>query len=134
MLKKYLSIPFLLHGRTFEGCDCYGLLMLYFENELGIVIKDFIGKSTVRTDADRSNNILCLDNSEDEWLPVELDDIRPNDILGFRNKSITINHVGIVIDPRFFLHTFDSIGCAASKISTWRSRLIAAYRHRGLVE
>lgn len=134
MLERYLSIPFLLHGRTFDGCDCYGMLMLYFQNELGITIKDFIGKSTVGSSADLTNNTLCLDNSDDEWLPVELDDLRPHDIIGLRNQSITLNHAGVVIDPRYFLHTLEGSGPAASKISTWRSRIVAAYRHRGLVE
>jgi len=132
MLFKYLEVPFLLHGRTWQGADCYGLLMLYFATELGITVKDYIG--TVRTKDDLTNNDLCLDNSDDEWLPVSLDDIQPNDILLLRNQSEKPNHVGVVIDPGHFLHTLDGAGAAVSKIPTWRHRMVTAYRHRRLVE
>lgn len=33
-LSKYIGIPFVDEGRTFKGCDCYGLVKLYFKNEL----------------------------------------------------------------------------------------------------
>jgi cell wall-associated NlpC family hydrolase len=26
---KYMGIPYVLGGRTYEGCDCYGLVYLY---------------------------------------------------------------------------------------------------------
>ena len=36
----YIGIPYKDKGRTFNGCDCYGLLMLYYKKELGIEIPE----------------------------------------------------------------------------------------------
>ena len=29
--QKYLPIPYQLHGRNFDGCDCWGLVLLFYK-------------------------------------------------------------------------------------------------------
>lgn len=38
---KYLGIPYLQGGRTTEGCDCWGLVVIVYDEELGIALPKF---------------------------------------------------------------------------------------------
>lgn len=38
---KYLNIPYLHKGRDEIGLDCYGLIILFYAQEFGIIIKDY---------------------------------------------------------------------------------------------
>ncbi len=39
----YIEIPFVNKGRTMEGCDCWGLVRLVYENEFKIPLLSFVG-------------------------------------------------------------------------------------------
>ncbi len=40
MYVPYLLIPYKAMGRSWDGADCYGLIMLFYEKEFGIKLKD----------------------------------------------------------------------------------------------
>jgi len=40
-VNEYIRIPYLNRGRTEEGCDCWGLVMLVMRNEFGKELPDF---------------------------------------------------------------------------------------------
>lgn len=37
---KYMAVPFLENGRTFDGADCFGLYALVLATELGLAVPD----------------------------------------------------------------------------------------------
>ena len=41
MLSRFIGIPFKVGGEDFEGCDCWGLVKLYFKQILDIDIPDY---------------------------------------------------------------------------------------------
>ena len=40
-IDRYIGIPYLDRGRGFDGCDCWGLVKLFYENEMDIPLPDF---------------------------------------------------------------------------------------------
>lgn len=40
-MDKYIGIPFALGGRTEEGCDCYGLVRLFYKDYFNIELPEY---------------------------------------------------------------------------------------------
>lgn len=47
-VSEYIGLPFLVRGRTREGCDCWGLVRLVLEERYGLVLPLFDGYETHR--------------------------------------------------------------------------------------
>lgn len=46
MFERYLAIPYRKGGRTWDGCDCWGLVRLVLKEERGIILPSFDSVST----------------------------------------------------------------------------------------
>lgn len=42
MMDRFIGIPFISNGRSFKGCDCYGLVKLYYKEVLNIEIPETV--------------------------------------------------------------------------------------------
>lgn len=97
---KYLLIPYKHQGRTFQGADCFGLLRLFYKEELSIDLPDF-----------------TEDYSKDWWLHsnffldlcesygfVKTNEFALGNIVFFRNNGVKVGHVGVVLTDGMFLH------------------------------
>ena len=42
MMDKFIGIPFVSQGRSFRGCDCYGLVKLYYKEVLNIELPETV--------------------------------------------------------------------------------------------
>jgi cell wall-associated NlpC family hydrolase len=62
--------------------------------------------------------------------PVMLEAIRPGDLVFFRLESSRVNHVGIVLDPRRFVHASRSRGVVVDQLDNdyFRRRLVEVRR------
>lgn len=128
-LEKYLAIPYKLNGRSFEGTDCYGLVTLWFRNELGIELIDPIRDLAAFNDLkDRDTFISRIGT---DWATVKYRDIKPNDGVLICNNSTTPNHAGIVLTQNTFLQMLEGPGCHVAKIDRWLPRIYRFYRHKG---
>jgi cell wall-associated NlpC family hydrolase len=129
-ITKYLEIPYVWDGRSFEGADCYGLIVLYFREELGIELWDPLELHLPHwKDAERTN-VLSL-NTEREWVKVK--EARLHDVVLIRlGESKTPNHCGVVISSSQFLHIQGKPGVSTPKLSLWKPRIAGYYRHRSL--
>lgn len=120
---KYLEIPYVEDGRGWQGCDCYGLIMLWFAEELGIEIPD-LGLPYQCT--------LPLETLEQLHSDFERV-VKPqrHDLVLIRKDPDT--HVGVCMSPKEFMHTL-SAGCHIADIYVWRRNILGFYRHKSQVK
>lgn len=128
-LEKYYSVPYLRNGRSFEGCDCFGLFWLWFLHELGVHLPiystDCIQEHTVwRAGGPVESLYRYFDRTP--W-PEENVAIRRHDVLYMTHGGEA--HCGIALDKRQFIHSLSKIGVSVSNIPTWKPRIKGVYRY-----
>jgi len=100
---NYIGIPYKDKGRTFNGSDCYGLLKLYYKEQLNIDIPEV----NVSADQPRRSLAKYLEEISKHWEEVKtpikncavamcLNEEHPN----------MVTHFGVMIDEKRMLHTY----------------------------
>lgn len=115
--RKYLGIPYKHLGRDYSGLDCYGLLMLYAKEFLGVELDDWWYEENW---ANKGQNYFS-----ENYQPVafKVDVPKKHDvILICSDLSVRVpNHVGILVEePDIFIQ------CLKNGVvkSTMNNRLI----------
>ncbi|MBM7616359.1 C40 family peptidase [Alkaliphilus hydrothermalis] len=104
IVKKYRNVNFVHNGRsTEEGLDCLGFMVLFYK-EFGIEIPSGDGqeipKNWYKKDPQRYiRGIKALGGKS-----VELDELRPLDLVYFAVKRGVITHTGIMVTDKEFVH------------------------------
>lgn len=99
---RYVGIPFLERGRTRAGADCWGLVVLFYAGELGIILPSYEERSTTRAERATCAAIISAAIAGVEpWAPV--DKPAPGDVILCETLRQPI-HVGVVVDRRQMLH------------------------------
>lgn len=126
---RWIGIPYRDRGRAFDGCDCWGLVMLWYRHELGLVLPDYgetYSSSDDVTDAARA----VTENAEDSiWGQVPWDMARKGDIVVLRLMGFPC-HVGVVLAPGRMLHILRSHASILERYdgAIYRGRLVGLYR------
>jgi len=126
---RYFEIPYKHNGKSFTGADCWGFVVLYFENTLGTQLRDY--KDIIPPAyADVRNSDIFLDNAETEFEKVET--LRENDCILLNVDSKTPNHVAIYIGNGKIIHMIHPAGVVVSRLAEWQSKVHGYYRYRGV--
>ncbi|BBE74368.1 C40 family peptidase [Oharaeibacter diazotrophicus] len=130
---RYVGLPFADHGRTAEGCDCWGLVRLVYEAELGIALPSFEG---VYASAEELAAIGAAVRGERDGAGFGLvAAAAPFDLALFRVRRFEA-HVGVVVDPRreVMLHMVfgERAVIETWTAPAWRSRLVGFHRHEAV--
>ncbi len=123
---QYIGIPFQEHGRDFDGCDCWGLVRLVYQCELGIKLPDFSERyERCRKD---ENVPIIIGEETSRWDRVH--DVAPFDVLLFLDAGRP-GHVGLALDRRRMLHTTVGVDVCIEDFTSglWRDKLAGTYRH-----
>lgn len=125
-LDIYVGLPFLEHGRSHLGCDCYGLLRLVYQEQLGIMLPSYTTHYITTQDADHISRLIAGELSP--WHEVFIE--RPLDAVLLREGS-AIRHVGVVASPGKLLHVEDGSEAVIEPYKTGRlkRRVVGFYRH-----
>jgi len=122
---KYIGLPYVENGRTEHGTDCWGLVRLFYRNELNIdlpsYIEDYLGA-----------NDPCLPefvkHSKSNW--IETKSPKTGDVCVF-NILGEPTHVGLYLDKSKFLHSRDGKDSVIESLDShkWNRRLEGIYTY-----
>lgn len=118
-VKEYLDVPYKRGGTTKKGMDCSGFSREVYSHLLGIDLPH----SSV--DQFRLSALRKID-------PAQL---QTGDLIFFGNKTKKrINHVGVYLSGRRFIHASSSQGIIVSSLDDdyWRNRFAGSKRHVAL--
>ena len=92
--KDFLKIPYKHLGRSKEGVDCYGLVMLYYKEVLGIELKDW----WYEPDWSKKGHNYILDNYE-AYKFRRVEEPKKHDVILITSdiKSPIANHIQIYL-------------------------------------
>lgn len=118
MLGDYVGIPFVPYGRTLKGCDCYGLVRLYLNNELGVLLPSF----DLDYRLDNTAEIERLINAQAALLcgaPIVTPSIGSIAIMRYAGEQI---HLGVYVGNGDILHTTPESGSHIARSTDLRIR------------
>jgi cell wall-associated NlpC family hydrolase len=123
---KYVGIPFAEHGRTPSGCDCWGLVRLFYYKEMGVLLPDLGPLYRDTTDADGMRRVYA--DQLGRWQPVD----RPvaGDV-ALLNVAAGPVHVGVMVDVRRMLHVQRGTDAVIERVDSllWKNRVRGFFRY-----
>jgi cell wall-associated NlpC family hydrolase len=123
---KYIGIPFVDHGRTREGLDCWGLAKLVLEAEFGICdLPDY----TARYAHTRDRNLPQVFEEEmARWRAVK--DPLAGDVAVLRYGGRPM-HVGLVVAQNWILTISRGTASCLDRLDSprWTGKLEGFFRH-----
>lgn len=125
---RYVGIPFAPFGADRSGCNCWGLVVLVYAEQLGIVLPDYAGAYTSPEEQAEVAALVSQEAADPVWNRVF--DPQPLDVLLFRRGRLD-THVGLYVDRSFMLHLTadDCAKLERFETGTWAHRLTGIHRH-----
>jgi cell wall-associated NlpC family hydrolase len=127
LLIDYIGIPYVSKGRSFKGCDCWGLVYLYYKHEYNIELPTY---TSWYIDVE---NLSVLDytvntNKNKDYILVDKPQV--GDIVLFRIKGYVV-HCGVYIGNGEFLHNFFGTNSCIERLDSvkWNKRVEGFYRY-----
>lgn len=121
----YLGIPYVPHGHTHAGVDCWGLVRLVYAERYGIELPtperyDPLDGAAVAG--------LVAGPMRDEWRLTEAPQV--GDVVLLRVMGYP-SHIGLLCAPGAMLHAREGHAVCVERLDTgaWKHRLVAYYTH-----
>lgn len=112
-MRRAIGVPFLEHGRDFDGWDCWGLIVLAYREVLGVTVPDFT-YATARDYLKLAR--LFGDRNNPYWCKV---DPRPMAVACIYRRGVVI-HAGLVVPNRRILHVEDGVETCLQPVASFR--------------
>jgi cell wall-associated NlpC family hydrolase len=127
-LDKYLDIPFVDGGRSKEGCDCWGLIMILYRDLLKIELPDFPISSE---NCSQVHDAMVGSIRAGQWIRTEEPSYGDIIAMALSPRNLTaINHVGMFICNNKFIHSIQNQRSAICSLDSiyWKNRIKGFYR------
>lgn len=130
---KYLGIPYLRGGRSFEGADCWGLIELYYKDVLETTIPDHrrVNEGSSAKELLRASK-TAIDSGI--WKPIDRKPRVHDVVLMYNLNHINfIGHAGVIVAPGKMLHTEEHTGTVIMPIKhpAIHFRIAGVYQYVG---
>jgi hypothetical protein len=125
-LNKLIGIPFKLNRKDFSGCDCRGIVWLYYKYIKNKEIPFTDGKRIFFRDIkkDTQRMIDCLNTFA---IPVDTNNLTEGDIVIINNIG-SYGALGVCINNSQILHIDKIVGSCLTRIKYLKELLIIGYR------
>ena len=136
LISTYVGVPFLEHGRTMKGVDCYGLIKHVYEHALGKKdIPDFIYKNNTAFVFAKEFHKYIIKISEagakvGDLVVFSLGCVAPVSVGMPQVSSNRVIHMGVYLGRGKFLHADRNAGVVQGNMNDNRfsSRLVGIFR------
>lgn len=125
---KYISIPFLEHGRDHDGVDCWGLVRLVFKEQFGVDVESYDDEYISTCENEKLADIV--ERERGMWWSVAPENVRCGDVVLLAITGYPC-HVGIAVGDGMMLNARSGVGVALESYERpyWSRRLRGFYRH-----
>ena len=126
-LEKYVGIPWKINGIDFDGCDCRGIIYLFYKNEYGILLHEF-DNIDYKGNRDSLKSLVHQEDYYKNW--SEVDNPKLGDVIVIRNFNIPA-HLGLVVSKGRMLHAYTDIPSVIESYTSpiWKNKIDGIYRH-----
>ncbi len=120
----YIGLPYVAHGRSRAGVDCWGLAVLVYREVLGIELPTYTGYASPD---ERAEVAALVDGATESplWQAVPAGEAQPFDVVLCRYGALQ-SHVGVLVTPgpRQMLHMLhDAARIESLQRPPWRDRV-----------
>jgi cell wall-associated NlpC family hydrolase len=126
-INRFVGIPFLTGGRSYDGVDCWGLVQLMYSDLWDITLPDMHGyEAGVACPRELE---MFVEAERPKWEQVESGAERVGDVVLLRISGCPC-HVGVVVYPGSMLHCEDGVGVVHEAYDhlRWQKRVVGFYR------
>lgn len=125
---KYMGIPFAEKGRSMDSTDCWGLVKIIYENELGITLPSYTEYYETTNDRKILAETIQNESSANWDQPTEP---KPFDVIILNMRGLPM-HVGVVTKPNYMIHCAKDINTVHENYTTmrWKHKVIGLARWR----
>lgn len=124
--RRYLGIPYVVHGASVDGVDCWGLVRLVYKEEKGILLPDLSSRYEDHGDKEAISNLFL--EHRPNWKKVDVP--KPLDCVMFNIYGRPV-HIGVVVEEGLFLHApeYSTTRIEFYTDRMWTRRIEGFYRY-----
>lgn len=112
-LTPYIGIPFKEFGRSITGCDCWGLVKLFYLREFGIILPGYADE--YKSSVDNISIQQTINTHKTEWIKTEEQEI--GNVILLRTGAF-LTHVAVIVEPNKMLHTALGVNSCIERYNT----------------
>lgn len=126
--EKYIQLPYISKGRTFEGVDCWGLVRLVYQHELGIQLPSYTEDYESAEHGESAG--AAVRQYSQEWLNIERGKEQAFDVVVINLKGHPM-HCGVVVRPGVMMHILKDSRVTMESFEgmLWKKRVHGIYRY-----